>query len=340
MYAQTQQLLANLVSDKIVPGVSYAILNQSEVLTDVFGWREVMPERQKLIPGLQYDLASLTKVIGTATVIFQLVEQGKLSLADPVQKYLPEFTDPRVQVWHLLTHTSGIAGYIPHRDDLSAAALKAALLKFPVTETFEHEMIYTDVGFLYLGWIIEQIYQLPVQQVISQQVLRPLQLRGATFTPAPANCVPTNRRDGTLLQGTVHDPKAHTLGEHCGSAGLFATLADLVQFSQWYLGQRPDLPAVISPEFIHELFADRTRHQLQRSLSWALKFAPQDQHSLIFHSGYTGTFMLLDEQLQQGLVVLTNRVHPVEKNDLFLEKRHEIVQQFMRELPIYLVGGK
>ncbi|WP_125605191.1 serine hydrolase domain-containing protein [Lapidilactobacillus bayanensis] len=334
MYPQTQQLLRELVTQKIVPGVSYALLNHSEVLTEVSGWREVTPKKEKLRPGLQYDLASLTKVIGTATVIFQLVEAGKLSLSDSVQKYLPEFQDDRVQVWHLLTHTSGVAGYIPNRDQLAAPELKTALLRLPVTATFEQKVVYTDVGLLYLGWIIETIYQQPVQQVIKEQVLQPLELRGATFTPDPANCVPTNTRTGQLLRGVVHDPKARTLGKNCGSAGLFASLHDLIQFAQWYLGQRPDLAQLISPSFIKGLYADHTRHQLGRSLAWDLCQPENLQlQPLLYHTGYTGTLLLLDDELQQGLIVLTNRVHPREQNSAFLEWRERIVRQFMQELP-------
>lgn len=334
MYLQTQILLHKLVSAKIVPGVSYALINHEEVLSDVFGWRELIPNKKKILPGLQYDLASLTKVIGTATVIFKLQEEQRLSLNDPVQKFLPEFQDERVQLWHLLTHTSGIAGYIPHRDELAPVELQHALLALPVTSTFEQQTVYTDVGLLYLGWIIEKIYQQPVQKVITKQVLQPLKMKQATFTPSANHCVPTNTRAGELLQGIVHDPKARTLGEHCGSAGLFASLTDLVQFAQWYLGQRPDLPAVISHQLIEKLYADKTRHHLGRSLAWDLR---QPEYSrlkpLLYHTGYTGTFMLLDDELQQGLIVLTNRVHPHEKNDVFLEKREEIVQQFMHELP-------
>lgn len=332
MYPQTQQLLKELVNQKIVPGISYALINDSEVLTEVFGWRELTPNPKKLVPGLQYDLASLTKVIGTATVIFQLIETGQLSVNDSVQKFLPTFQDSRVQLWHLLTHTSGIAGYIPNRDQLTPVDLKKALLELPVTETFEKKVVYTDVGLLYLGWIIEAIYQQPVQTVITEQVLQPLKLRDTTFTPNPDNCVPTNTRTGELLQGIVHDPKARILGENCGSAGLFASLSDLIQFSQWYLGQRPDLPQLISQSFIKHLYADHTRHQLGRSLAWNLR-QPQDSQlqPVLYHTGYTGTMLLLDEEFQQGLIVLTNRVHPHEQNDIFLDWRERIARQFVEE---------
>lgn len=331
MYPRTQALLSSLCQQKIVPGLSYAIINGQTVLTKVQGERQWLPQPQPLHPGLLYDLASLTKVIGTATVIFELVAAGKCQLTDPVQQYLPTFQDRRVTLRHLLTHTSGIAGYIPNRNQLAAPALKKALLALPVTATFEQKMVYTDVGFLYLGWIVEAICHQPIQQVITERVLKPLRLTNSTFTPAVARCVPTTYQAGHLRQGQVHDPKAQILGAHCGSAGLFADLADLITFSQWYLGQRPDLPNLLSWEWRQALLKDWTGHQLGRSLAWDLRQAA-DGHQLLFHTGFTGTFLLLDLQQQQALIVLSNRVHPQQKNDRFLVAREAIVQSFIQEL--------
>ncbi|WP_261806981.1 serine hydrolase domain-containing protein [Lapidilactobacillus luobeiensis] len=333
MYPQTSKRLNELVSAKIVPGISYALIDHQHVSVEVRGQRRWLPTPEPLTPGLLYDLASLTKVVGTATVIFQLVEQGDLKLTDPVQRFLPEFTDGRVQVQHLLTHTSGIHGFIPYRDQLDGVALKRALLSLPVTATFERRVVYTDVGFLYLGWIIEAITGVAVQTVISQRVLAPLQLFSSTFTPSAIDCVPTTYTQGSLRQGVVHDPKARQLGEHCGSAGLFAPLSDLITFSQWYLGQRPDLPNVISSQWRQSLCQDWTRQHLRRSLAWDLRQDQRDGHRLLFHTGFTGTFLLLDLARQQALIVLSNRVHPIQKNDRFLQQREVIVQSFIQELP-------
>lgn len=330
MYTKTQELLNSLVAQKIVPGVSYALINGQTVWERVLGQRRWLPTTAPLRPGLQYDLASLTKVVGTATVIFQLVEQGRCRLDEPVQKYLPAFADARVTLRHLLTHTSGIAGYIPHRDELSGPDLKAALLALPVSDKFG-QVVYADVNFLYLGWIIEAITQETVQQAITTRVLQPLQLTGATFTPAAARCVPTTYAAGQLRQGVVHDTKARILGVHCGSAGLFADLTTLVTFCQWYLGQRPDLPAVVSPTFREKLTQDWTDGHLGRSLAWDLRRAAGG-HQLLYHTGFTGTFMLLDLAQQQALIVLTNRVHPQQKNDRFLVARDAIVQTYLAEL--------
>ena len=333
LYPQTIKLLNELVSARIVPGISYALIDRQRVLTEVRGQRRWLPTPAPLTPGLRYDLASLTKVIGTATVIFQLVTQGSVALTDPVQQYLPEFTDARVQIQHLLTHTSGIHGFIPQRDQLSGAELKHALLRLPVTATFERKMVYTDVGFLYLGWIIEKVTGQPVQTVIQQQVLTPLHLWESSFAPPASACVPTTYAHGILRQGEAHDPKARQLGVHCGSAGLFASLADVVTFSQWYLGQRPDLPALLSPQWRQRLCQDWTRRHLGRSLAWDLRQDQSDGHQLLYHTGFTGTFLLLDLARQQGLIVLSNRVHPSQKNDPFLQQREVIVQRFIQELP-------
>ncbi|WP_125767392.1 serine hydrolase domain-containing protein [Lapidilactobacillus wuchangensis] len=331
MYPRTQALLSSLLQQKIIPGLSYAIIDGQTVLTKVQGDKQWLPDPEPLRPGLLYDLASLTKVVGTATVIFELLAAGKCQLDDPVQRYLPSFQDQRVTLRHLLTHTSGIAGYIPNRNQLSAPELKKALLALPVTATFEQKMVYTDVGFLYLGWIVAAICQQPIQQVITERVLQPLRLTNSSFTPTAARCVPTTYQAGHLRQGQVHDPKAQILGADCGSAGLFADLADLITFSQWYLGQRPDLPTLVSEQFRQNLAQDWTGHQLGRSLAWDLRTA-SDGHQLLFHTGFTGTFLLLDLQRQQALIVLSNRVHPQQKNDRFLVAREAIVQSFIQEL--------
>lgn len=111
MNEKTVALLHQLVDQKIVPGVSYAMICQDDVQTEVFGNKQLVPALKPLEDGALYDLASLTKVIGTTTVILQLLEAKKLRLDDRVAKYLPRFSDQRVTLRHLLTHTSALSGY-------------------------------------------------------------------------------------------------------------------------------------------------------------------------------------------------------------------------------------
>lgn len=101
-----------------------------------------------------------------------------------------------------------------------------------VEDSLNRQIKYADVNYLYLGWIIERIYDQPVQNVITEQVLKPLNLPTATFNPTPANCVPTEvQTKRGLIRGETHDPKGYILGESCGCAGLFASLKDLEIFS-------------------------------------------------------------------------------------------------------------
>lgn len=321
--------LKKLVTEKVVPGISYAILDKEKTEVEVFGKSQLVPTEKLLHWGMLYDVASLTKVVGTTSVILHLVEEERLSLDDRVCDFIPLFKDSRVTLRHLLTHTSAISGYIPHRNQLPADQLLAALDALPVAEWFDQKVVYTDVGLIMLGQIIEQIYQQNVHQVITNEVLKPLNLMESTFNPVKANCVPTEvTKKRGLIQGSVHDPKAFILKEHCASAGLFMTLNDLIKFSEWIFGDRCQ-NKVLKTTTIDSLFKDWTTHHLGRSLGWDLRFSKKDRTPWIYHTGYTGTFIVLNKQKHRGLIVLTNRVHPSSDNEEFLKRRDQIVEKFI-----------
>lgn len=332
-YEKTIQQLHQLVSQQIVPGVSYTIFDRHNHYAEVFGNAQLVPTKIKLWDTAKYDVASLTKVIGTTTVIMQLVEQGRLRIDDPIQMYLPQFTDSRVTIRHLLTHTSGVEGYIKNRNQLSADELTKQLLRLHVGANFNQHVKYADIGFIYLGWIIEYFYQQPVQQVIARQVLQPLKMMGATFSPRPQDCVPTEVQvQRGLIRGQVHDPKAYILREHCGCAGLFATLADLAIFGHAMI--ETNLAGLLTAATVNQLFADQTPMPgfHGRSYGWrVLKTTADDRHLVIYHTGFTGTWMVLDRDEQQGFIMLSNRVHPHAANEEFLIRRSQIVQTYLQE---------
>lgn len=327
----TTNLLHQLSEQQIVPGVSYAMKSQEKWQQEVFGFSQLKPQKKLLVTDQLYDLASLTKVIGTTTVILHLVTVGKLNFEDSVKKFLPDFYDQRVTIRELLTHTAAITGYIPHRNQLAAPQLKKALFTLHTGNWLGKKVEYSDVGLIFLGEIIESFYHKPVQQVIVENVLQPLQMTNSTFEPLVNRCVPTTYSQKTgLLQGKVHDPKARILKEHCGSAGLFAPLSDLMRFVDWILADKID-PKLFSSDLRQQLFADQTpTHELGRSFGWDLRYDSKGQ-ACIYHTGYTGTFMLLDLATKQALIVLTNRIHPDEHNEIFLEKRDQIIATYLKE---------
>lgn len=330
-YSTTQNLIESMVTERIVPGVNYAFIKNKQVFTSTIGFASTYPKVTQLSPFAQYDLASLTKVLITENILLKLYQKEKLNFTEPLIDFIPEFKDPRVRLFHLLTHTSGIRGWIDHRDQLSHDELLNAIIHLPVTNEFEHKMRYADTNFILLGLVIKKIYGRPVQDVGMSEIIAPMDLPDTTFSPVKSNCVPTVWLNNQLLQGVPHDPKARQLGNDCGSAGLFSSLLDLIKISQGYLGIEQDtLP--LSQEVIAQLFDNKNPEGVQpRSWGWDLRFDPEFHYPLILHTGYTGVLLLLDRVRKSGLILLTNRIHPTGHNQIFLTIRERIIQSFLKE---------
>lgn len=322
-FQQTEAQILDLVNKQIVPGVSYGFISNhsnSNIQTsfdesNYVGDKSWVPDITRLNGDELYDLASLTKVMGTVPIILKLIDEKKLDIHDPINKYLPQFKDDRVEIFHLLTHTSGIAGYIPNRDSLDDQQLIDALFTLPVTNNFNKKVVYTDTGMIFLGLIIEKIYHEPVQKVIKEFIQKTWGLTDTTFDPEISRCTPTYEVNGKMLIGIPNDPKARQLGEHCGSAGMFSSLIDVMQFSRAMLQREY--------KFLYKNFTDLNPG---RSLGWDIK-----PGNILFHTGYTGHFIALDYIHQNAMIVLTNRVHPVENNQVFLERRQTILDSFINE---------
>ncbi|UQS86848.1 beta-lactamase family protein [Nicoliella spurrieriana] len=327
-FKRTVHLIHKLITEHIVPGAAYAFYDGQQWRDDIFGNRQWVPEVTPLTKGLTYDVASLTKVVATLPVILQLIEEDRLGLDDSISQYLPEWQFPAVRVSNLLTHTSGITGYIPHRDALNHAELTAALVhQLHVGPDLNHKMVYADVNFIFLGWIAERILGQPIQQLAVQRVFQPLMMNHSTFTPRQSDCVPTVRlANGTVLQGIVDDPKARVLGSQCGSAGLFSTISDLIKFTDEMLHPTG---RILSRHTVNDLYHDHTANgELGRSYGWAFDHL---KHPFIWQTGYTGTAIVIDPVVHHALILLTNRIHPAAPNEAFIPRRNQIIDTFLTE---------
>ncbi len=333
-FERTQQVIQAMVDQGVIPGASYGLISGADLVQRQVGIAAIEPQREDLWPHALYDLASVTKVVGTTTVALQLIKSGALDINRPVHDYLPAFQAPSVTVLNLMTHTSGLSGYIPNRNALPASDLLAAIQALPVSAAnLNHRVVYTDLGLILMGLIIEKLTGEAVQDAVTHRVLDPLGLPDATFTPDPAQAVPTVYSPTTgLLRGIVHDPKGQVLQEHCGSAGLFASVADLTRFSRLMLGQL-DVPSVLDQPTIQQLYRDWTpNHHLRRSFGWNLWHSGAQQPPIIFHTGYTGTLLMLDRQRQVGLIFLSNRVHPTVRNSSFLPARRHLIAAWLADV--------
>lgn len=336
LYPKTEQKIASLIAQDIFPGVNYAFIKAGKVWQKTLGLAQKEPVAEPLTPHHLYDVASLTKVIGTNSLILKLWEAGALDLDAPLQTYLPTFVDPDITLLELLTHTSDVQAYIPNRDHLSPEELKQALLSLKPGAKKGQVVTYTDTGSLLFGFLCEHLEQAPIQEQIMEKVLIPLGMTESTFQPDGNLPVAPTESHSTrgLIKGTVHDPKAWTLGKHCGSAGLFSTLKDCLTFINMMLegGLTKEGTPFLKPDTIQALVKDWTGDpQLMRSLAWDLLPGKPGEPPLLYHTGYTGTFMIIDLHHQEAFIFLSNRVHPVDHREAYVTARNALVATYLNE---------
>ena len=333
MYSETQKKIAEMLKDAVFPGATYTFIDKDETETQLIGSAAILPEREDLREGMLYDVASLTKVIVTTTLMLQLHEEGKINFEDPVQAHLPAFPSGSVTIRQLLTHTSDLKGYIKNRDALPAEELAAALISLEPGENLGEKVVYTDTGLILAGFIIEKLTGKSVEDNFEERIKRPLAMTESSYRPTdPMRCVPTqNHPTRGMIRGSVHDPKALILGGHCGSAGLFAPMQDLIRFSQMLLhfgewqGQR-----ILRKETVQALLQDWGSVPGQpRSLGWNLFQGCED--FVLWHTGYTGTFMTLDPNRKKAFLLLSNRVHLEDRRPEWIMVRDELIAIYLKE---------
>ncbi len=268
-----------------------------------------------------YDLASLTKVVGTTTAVMILYDEGLIGLDDPVSKYLPEFSGglkDSVTVRLLLEHRSGLP---PDRPLWRLASSPADARRIVLSTSLDYRpgtrYVYSDLGAMTLAFIVEQVTGQPLDGFLHDRVYAPLGMNHTLFRPAdslkdevaPTEVTPPR---GYPLQGEVHDENAYALGGVAGHAGLFSTAQDLAVFAQMMLnGGEYDGVRIVADSTIR-LFT--TRAAGNRALGWAMADGQWGSGEFLSdqaygHVGYTGTSLWIDPTRDMFVILLTNRVH-------------------------------
>jgi len=268
-----------------------------------------------------YDVASLSKVIGTTTAVMVLYDEKKIDLDAPVFRYLPAFSGglkDEVTVRELLTHRSGLpAGRDLWRKARSPQEARDMVLATPLEYRPNTAYIYSDLGADVLGMIVEEVSGERLDQFLAKRVFGPLGMHDTFYRPAdslryriaPTEVTPPR---GYPLRGEVHDENAYALGGIAGHAGLFSTAADLSVFAQMMLnGGSYDGVQIISDSTVG-LFTRRAAGH--RALGWDTadgdygsgKYLTERAYG---HTGFTGTSIWIDPDREMFVVLLTNRVH-------------------------------
>jgi CubicO group peptidase (beta-lactamase class C family) len=252
-----------------------------------------------------FDIASLTKVVGTLGTLLTLFEAGLIGPQTLLAELLPLPPDKQgITIAQCLTHTSGL----PPFRDLSTSVMEIA--DFELDAPPGTRVIYSDLGFLLLGRVIEVVTGQSLALAVEER-LQAWGLVDTRFNPEDrARCAATEWRTelGRHQLGEVHDERATTLGGVAGHAGLFSTAADLARFGALFL------PGRATPWFARSRLDATSGLNERRGLGWQLWtpgcFAsPLASPSGFGHTGFTGTSLWIDPEQELVIILLTNRVH-------------------------------
>lgn len=346
-FSGVDKLLATAVRSGAFPGCAAAVGSSSgSYWTGGFGTLALdgktagklsLPAAANPGPGTLYDIASLTKVVGTTSVIIALVQKGKLSLDDKVAIRLPGFAPAsldkkilarrnRVTIRHLLLHTSGLPGWKPlYRTCKSYRKLLNAILPTALEAEPGSRYRYSDLGFILLGEIAARAGGKPIARLEKELVFAPLGMKETRRNPSSTlkKRIPPTEFDeekGSYIHGKVHDENARAAGGITGHAGLFSTTSDLSLLARELLlalkGKSRKFRQKTIESFVR---CQDSPKGSSRALGWD---TPSEESSAgdlasrtsFGHTGFTGTSIWIDPQRDLYIILLSNRVHPTRKN--------------------------
>lgn len=324
-FAEVDDAVRQGIERGIYPG-AVVVIGRRDSLLYARGYGHFTWNASSLVPtpdSTLWDIASITKVVGTMSAAMRLVDAGRLDLEAPVRRYLPNFSGgfkDRVTVRMLLDHTSGLRSYAPFfkRAHTRAAALALLYAEGPTRRPGDLA-VYSDLNAMLLGLVVESVSKMPLDRLVTREVFEPLELNQTTYNPPAAlrrRTVPSALWRGQPVQGQVNDPNAAIFGGAAGHAGIFASGMDLARYAQVWLrdGSGPNGQWVSSSTL--KLFLTRGLNSGPRLLGWDTPELNKDEPSLFGtlisdaaygHTGFTGTELWIDPTRDLFLVFLTNR---------------------------------
>jgi uncharacterized protein YbbC (DUF1343 family)/CubicO group peptidase (beta-lactamase class C family) len=316
-------IINDAITDKQIPGAVLIVGHDGQVVyRKAYGSRALVPQHEAMTLDTIFDCASLTKVMATTIAIMQLWEQGKLSMNDPVAKYLPEFAQngkQDINIRQLLVHFSGLPEDLDLRNKWEGkdAAYRMAFEiapKHPPGSAFS----YSDINFVVLGALVERLSGESLEEYSARHIFAPLAMNETRFLPPKSwepRIAPTEEDENHhLLRGVVHDPTARRMGGVAGHAGVFSTADDLALFAQALLdGGR----SLLTPATIAKMTAPQqpVNATVLRGFGWDIDSPFSTNRGELLplgsygHTGFTGTSLWIDPATKTYIVLLTNAVH-------------------------------
>ena len=357
---RVEALLNKGVVEGVYPGAVLLVAFEGEILFfRQIGCRALVPKVLPMERDTIFDLASLTKPLGTTLAVMKLIDSAEIELDQPLEDLLPKalpqdkkLITPRL----LLSHSAGFADWKPFYLDLDhiqreerKERLREELLNIPLEYPPGKGTLYSDLGFMMLEWVVEEVAGMKLPEFLLKHFYDPLGLNKTFFYEQAAplrfgedqfasteDC-PWRKK---VLKGVVHDENAYSLGGYSGHAGLFGntrevyTLISLLRGR--YRGEREDY---LRPETVRAFFR---RADVVEGSTWALGWdTPSSENSSsgglfskgsVGHLGFTGASVWIDFERDVIVIFLTNRVHPTRKNEKIRAFRPVLHDEVMKEL--------
>ena len=347
-FSQVRSLVGDAVADGVVPGAVILVSTAGQiVLHEAFGKRALEPQSLPATIDTVYDVASITKAAVTSVLAMQAVATGRVGLEAPVWRHLPEFAaedaKAAVTVRQLLAHAAGLPAHrpfyltVPDGPERRLRIMQAAARE-PLAGPPGARSHYTDLGFILLGWLLERAGGARLDALARQQIFAPLRLRTCLFAPVgeaadepgprPIDVGPVAATERCpyrqrVVVGEVHDMNAFAMDGVAGHAGLFSTAADLAVIAQALVAAwRGDAGAtLVERDVIREFWRPAGVPGSTWRLGWD---GPADAKSqagqrlsreAVGHLGFTGCSLWIDPARDLIIILLSNRVHPVVRDD-------------------------
>lgn len=334
------------------PSAVYLIAEKGEIVSvsgEGLGDAVVEPKKIKADSGIIYDLASLTKPLITGLICSILIERKGLNLDFPINYYLPDFNSQNeISIKQLLTHTSGFPAWKPFYLLIND---RKEVLNF-ISENFadkalkDVEVLYSDLNFLVLGFLLEKIYGIRLDKIAQCEIFEPLKLSHTWFNrkvkldkydhdferklseiaaSEKGNqyekqiCKELNFDDsdykwrGYQIWGEVHDNNCYFMDGVAGHAGLFSNVFEVFKIAQQFLSEST---TILKPETC-ELFRRNLTPKMNQARSMAFQLAETEDSTAsealskdsFGHLGFTGTSLWIEPSKQRIFILLTNRTH-------------------------------
>lgn len=336
--------LGKCVEKKKIPGcVCWVGNGQDTLFFEKYGYAQIVPQVNEMKKDTVFDLASLTKPIATAFSIMLLQERGMLQLDGRTGDVLPALKNSasaQKTVKQLLAHTSGLPAWHP----TYLIREEKRLEHTANLNTGDEEVVYSCLGYIILGKIIEQITHISLAEFFRENLAQKFGLKTMRFGPVtPRESVASTETGNTHekemarqygdvsrikwrqnpIRGEVHDGNAfYGFKNVAGNAGLFSSAEELAKLTQAYLTGE-----IVSKKTLRVMTRDHTGGAEKRGLGWKMDMYPDLLSPGSFgHTGFTGTMLVVDPQHDLIIILLANAVHPSVKLGLMNPIRQESVR--------------